>query len=72
MSDRAASRAKGTVEALMRTPPVAVTPETTIHELVNETLPIHRQESFAVARDGRLHGVLSLSDIRDLPRDLWA
>jgi Zn-dependent protease len=75
LSDRAASRevrrARGTVEAVMRKPPVAVTPETTVHDLINETLPIHRQSSFVVARDGRLHGVVTLADLRDLPRDAW-
>lgn len=75
LSDRAsatARRAAGTVEAVMRAPVVAVTPETTIDELVNDTLPIHRQTHFAVARDGRLHGVISLADLRELPREIWS
>jgi CBS domain-containing protein len=57
---------------LMRRPPVTVAPATTIHQLVNDVLPTHRQTVFLVTSSGRLHGVVELEAIRDLPRDAWA
>lgn len=63
---------RGAVEAVMRRPPVTIAPQTTIHDLVDRVLPEHRQTSFLVVADGRLHGILSLAAIRDLPRELWA
>jgi Zn-dependent protease len=69
---RAARLAAGTaVVEVMRQPPVTISPETTVDELINVTLPAHRQSSFVVACDGRLHGIFSLASIRDLPKDAW-
>ncbi|HWW75591.1 MAG TPA: CBS domain-containing protein, partial [Pyrinomonadaceae bacterium] len=39
--------------------------------LIDHVLPVHRREVFTVAREGRLHGVLSLRDLKDLPRERW-
>jgi Zn-dependent protease len=60
-----------TVADLMRRPAVAVAPTTTVHELVNVVLPAHRQTAFLVTSGGRLHGVVELEALRDLPRDAW-
>jgi Zn-dependent protease len=51
--------------------PVSIQPETAISQFVDHTLPIYRQTSFLVARDNRLHGVLTLEDLRKLPRERW-
>jgi Zn-dependent protease/CBS domain-containing protein len=60
-----------TIADLMRRPPVTVTPTMTVHELVNDVLPTHKQTAFLVTSAGRLHGVVALESLRDLPRDAW-
>lgn len=52
--------------------PVAIEPGLTISRLVDDILPLHRQTSFPVAVSGRLHGILSLEDVKTLPRERWA
>jgi CBS domain-containing protein len=34
-------------------------------------LPLHRQVAFPVAQNQRLHGMLSLEDLKVLPRERW-
>jgi Zn-dependent protease len=53
-------------------PPVALDPTLTVTKLVDEILPLHRQTSFPVAVKGRLHGILTLEDLKSLPRERWA
>jgi Zn-dependent protease len=53
-------------------PPVAIEPGLTVTRLVDEILSLHRQTSFPVAVKGRLHGILSLEDLKALPRERWA
>lgn len=53
-------------------PPVAIEPGLTIIRLVDDILPLHRQTSFPVAMSGRLHGILSLEDVKTIPRERWA
>jgi Zn-dependent protease/CBS domain-containing protein len=53
-------------------PPVAIEPGLTITRLVDDILPLHRQTTFPVAVGGRLHGILSLEDLKTLPRERWA
>lgn len=62
----------GTVGEVMQTPPVCVAPELQISEFIDHILTNNRQTSFAVAREGRLHGVLSLTRLRELPEERWA
>jgi CBS domain-containing protein len=52
--------------------PVAIGPELIIAKFVDDILPLHRQTSFPVAVSGRLHGILSLEDLKSLPRERWA
>jgi CBS domain-containing protein len=52
-------------------PAIAIEPETTVSKLVDEVLPLHRQTTFPVALNRRLHGILSLEDIKSLPRERW-
>ena len=53
-------------------PPFALEPELTITRLVDDVLPMHRQTTFPVAMSGRLHGILSLEDVKTLPRNRWS
>jgi Zn-dependent protease len=53
-------------------PPVAIEPGLTVTRLVDDVLSLHRQTSFPVAVKGKLHGILSLEDLKSLPRDRWA
>jgi CBS domain-containing protein len=51
--------------------PVRVVPYATVGHFVDHVLTLHRQEAFAVARGGRLHGILTLKDLKTLPRERW-
>jgi len=53
-------------------PPVTIDPTLMITRFVDDILPLHRQTSFPVSVSGRLHGILSLEDLKALPRDRWA
>jgi Zn-dependent protease/predicted transcriptional regulator len=53
------------------TAPVAVEPDATVSQFVDNFLPLHRQEAVAVARARRLHGILTLRDLKELPRERW-
>ena len=52
--------------------PIVIEPELSVMKLVDDVLPLHRQTSFPVAVNGRLHGILSLEDLKSLPRERWA
>ena len=39
---------------------------------MDDILPLHRQTSFPVALKGRLHGILSLEDLKSLPQERWS
>ena len=51
--------------------PVSVEPELTVSKLIDEILPLHRQTSFPVATNKRLHGIVTLEDLKSLPRERW-
>lgn len=53
-------------------PPLAIEPGLTVTRLVDDILSLHRQTSFPVAVKGRLQGILSLEDLKSLPRERWA
>jgi Zn-dependent protease len=53
------------------TTPVMLEPDVLISKLVDSILPMHRQTSFPVARNQRLHGILALEDVKELPRERW-
>jgi Zn-dependent protease len=53
-------------------PAVAIEPGLMVTKFVDDILPLHRQTSFPVAISGRLHGILSLEDLKSLPRERWA
>jgi Zn-dependent protease/CBS domain-containing protein len=58
-----------TGEAMMS--PVSIEPEMLVSQFVDNVLPIHRRPAMLVARDGRLHGILALEDLKRLPRERW-
>jgi CBS domain-containing protein len=51
--------------------PVSVEPDALISQLIDSVLPLHRQVAFPVAQNRRLHGMLSLEDLKTLPRERW-
>jgi Zn-dependent protease len=51
--------------------PVSVEPDATVGHFVDHVLALHRQAAFAVARERRLHGILTLEDLKALPRERW-
>ncbi len=59
-----------TVEDAM-SPPLTIEPETTVSKLIDDILPLHRQTTFLVALNQRLHGILALEDLKSLPRERW-
>src|SRR5215831_419634 len=52
-------------------PPVSLEPDLPINRFVDEILPLHRFASFPVAQDRRLLGILSLEDLKKVPRERW-
>jgi Zn-dependent protease/CBS domain-containing protein len=53
-------------------PPFSIDPGLSITRLVDDVLPLHRQTTFPVALSGKLHGILSLEDVKTLPRERWS
>lgn len=59
-----------TVADVMR-PPVSIEPETLVSTFVDSILPAQRRTAIPVARAGNLHGILTLEDLRRVPREAW-
>lgn len=51
--------------------PFSIEPDVSISQLIDSILPMHRQVAFPVAHERQLHGILSLEDLKTLPRDRW-
>ena len=51
--------------------PFSIEPDVSISHVIDSILPMHRQVAFPVAHQRRLHGMLSLEDLKSLPRDRW-
>lgn len=51
--------------------PYSIEPDLLISKLIDSVLPMHRQVAFPVAQNQRLHGMLSLEDLKNLPRERW-
>lgn len=64
------TRASTTVAQAM-SPPVPVAPDLPIAQFVDEILPLHRHATFPVAQNRRLLGILSLEDLKKIPREKW-
>src|SRR5947207_4215030 len=64
------TRESATVAQAM-SPPLAIEPDLPISRFIDEVLPLHRQTSFPVAHERRLLGILSLEDLKTIPREQW-
>ena len=64
-------RAKLRTAADAMTAPISIEPDSTVSHFIDNVLPVHRQEAVAVAHASRLHGILTLRDLKKLPRELW-
>ena len=53
------------------TAPFSIEPDLLISNLIDSILPMHRQVAFPVALNHQLHGMLSLEDLKSLPRERW-
>jgi len=53
------------------TPPFSLEPDLLISHFIDSILPLHPQTSFPVAREQRLQGILSLQDLKEVPRERW-
>jgi len=51
--------------------PVSVAPEINVLHFVDRILSLHRRTIFPVAQDRQLYGILSLEDLKTLPREDW-
>ncbi len=61
---------KTKVEEVMSIP-IQVTPESTIRYLIERVLPMYRQTVFLVAQKREFYGVVTLEDLKELPREKW-
>ncbi|HEV2707474.1 MAG TPA: site-2 protease family protein [Pyrinomonadaceae bacterium] len=66
---RGGRRARTVSEAM--TAPVSVEPDTLVSHFIDNVLPAHRQAAILVAQARRLHGILTLEDLKSLPRERW-
>jgi Zn-dependent protease/CBS domain-containing protein len=69
--DRKKWDVSGTVGAVMQSPAVSVSPELLVAEFIDRILTAHRHTHFPVAREGRLHGILSLESLREEAQEKW-
>ena len=69
---KSAADARLTTVADAMSAPMSIEPGLTVRKLVDDILPLHRQTSFPVALKGRLHGILSLEDLKSLPQERWS
>jgi CBS domain-containing protein len=60
------------VDEVMRKDVPSVPPDMTLEELVHEQILRGNARAFAVVAAGELVGMITLSDIRKVPRDEWA
>lgn len=55
--------------------PITIEPEMLVSHFIDHILPLHRQRAFAVSAETngrkRLHGILTLEDLKKLPRENW-
>lgn len=51
--------------------PLSIEPDVLISHFVDSILPQYRRTSFPVAQGRQLHGILSLEDLKRLPRERW-
>lgn len=60
------------VRQLMSADPETVSPDLTVQSLVDEHLLRRRYQSFPVVEDGRVIGLVTLDEVKAVPREEWA
>jgi Zn-dependent protease len=63
--------APGTVEEVMTHEVVTVAPGINVQEFIDTVLRNNRFTSFPVALEGRLHGLILLKELKEIPPDKW-
>lgn len=58
-------------DSVMTPDPESVAPEVSLRQLVEERFLRRRYQSFPVVDDGRLIGLVTLQQVKDVPRDAW-
>jgi len=61
-----------TASSLMEAPATAIPPTMTVEDFVYEQVMRHGHRALPVVEDGRLVGIVSLSDVRKVPREVWS
>jgi len=51
--------------------PASIEPDINVLHFIDNILPLHRRTIFLVAKKRQLYGVLSLEDLKSLPREAW-
>ena len=64
------TRARNVEDVMML--PIAVDPDMSIQQFIDQVLPMHRQIVFPVARDRQLFGMLLLEDVKSIDRAEWS
>jgi predicted transcriptional regulator len=59
------------VERMMRANPPSVSPRISVDELVNDGIMATDDHAFPVVEEGRLVGLVTLEDVRTIPRTSW-
>jgi predicted transcriptional regulator len=59
------------VKEIMIQNPIAVSAETTLERLVEDYIWNHRFSSFPILEGGRVKGIISLQQVKKVPRSLW-
>jgi Zn-dependent protease len=59
------------VEEVMQLP-ISVAPEMDVMHFIDRVLALHRRTIFPVAKDRQLYGMLTLEDLKKLPREDWS
>jgi Zn-dependent protease/predicted transcriptional regulator len=62
---------RGTVEDVMNRDFVQVPPEMKVTDFINKVLNNNHHTSFPVVQERRLHGMLLLEELKQVPRDDW-
>jgi Zn-dependent protease/CBS domain-containing protein len=63
---------RGTVEDVMNRDVVQIPPEMKITDFINKVLNNNHHTSFPVVQERRLHGMLLLDELKQVPREEWS
>jgi Zn-dependent protease/CBS domain-containing protein len=66
---RRGRRARTVGDAMLA--PFPIEPDAFISHFIDNVLPVRRARAVPVARERRLHGILTLEDLKRLPRESW-